>query len=164
MHYVHLEGINPMKLGIYALLSLLLISNLTYAQDRVEIKDLLGVYRVQPKKQVSHLEAGMTVEYKLAISPKKDVFGDNIVGLNEVYKQTLANGTQIELSKLKCEGVASLDLDSVLTVSVRCENNSSFEQKYTFSDASSLKEKKFEASVFSSLSGQEINMDIERVN
>lgn len=145
-------------------IALLTFSTSLLAQTQVHIDDLIGVYDLKALKQVPYLEAGMTVEYRLGISSKKDALGDNIIGLNEIYKQKLEDGTEIFLSEVKCEGTASIGADSVMNTSVKCENDSSFDQKLTFKNVSDLKAGEFTASVFSSVSGQAVDMVLKKFN
>lgn len=141
-----------------------LFSFSAFAASGVVLDDIVGVYNLKSVKQVPYLEAGMTVEYKLGISKKKDSLGDNIVGINEIYKRQLPDGTEIVLSELKCEGTATLDQSLVMNANVTCENESSFEQRLTFTNIKDLKSPVFTAPVYSSLYGQEIDMVFKKYN
>ncbi len=141
-----------------------MISTSTFGADQVQLADLIGVYKIHSTSQVSSINTGVTVEYRLGISSKTDSLGDHIIGLNEIYKQKLDNGTEILLGELKCAGTASLGADFVMNTSVRCENDSSFDQRLTFKDLSQIKGRAFAGSVFSSVSGKEVEMVFERYN
>ena len=143
-------------------IALFLVSMSSFAAEVTKIDDLVGVYKMNSLKQIPYLEAGMTVEYRLGISKKKDSLGDNLVGINEIYKKVLPDGSEIILSELKCEGTATLDQKLVMSANVVCDNDSSFEQRLTFS-----KEKNnpvFTAPVYSSIYGQEIDMVVKKYN
>ena len=152
-----------MKSTIYVVIFLL--STSVFAVSDVKLDDIVGVYNLTSVKQIPYLEAGMTVEYRLGISKKKDSLGDNIVGLNEIYKKQLPDGSEIILSELKCEGTATLDQKLVMSANVTCENESSFEQRLTFTNIKNLSSAPvFTAPVYSSLYGQEIDMVFKKYN
>lgn len=141
-----------------------LFSSSLLANTQLKLDDMVGVYNMKAMKQVPYLEAGMTIEYRLGISKKKDSLGDNIVGINEIYKKKLEDGTEIILSELKCEGTATLDQNLVMNANVSCENDSSFEQRLTFTNIKDLKSPVFTAPVYSSLYGHEIDMVFNKYN
>lgn len=143
---------------------ILLLSSSVLAGTQVKMDDIVGVYSLKAMKQVPYLETGMTIEYKLGISKSKDALGDNIVGINEIYKKTLEDGTEVVLSELKCEGTATLDQNLVMNANVSCENDSSFEQRLTLTNIKDLKSPVFTAPVYSSMYGQEIDMVFSRYN
>lgn len=151
-----------MKSMTYIVVSLLSFS--TFAANNVKLDDIVGVYNLKSVKQVPYLETGMTVEYKLGISKKKDSLGDNIVGINEIYKKQMPDGSEVVLSELKCEGTATLDQELIMNANVTCDNESSFEQRLTFTNIKDLSSPVFTAPVYSSLYGQEIDMVFKKYN
>lgn len=151
-----------MKSVTYILAFLLSIGSLFASDSKLDA--MVGVYKLTSVAQVPYLEAGMTVEYRLGISKKKDALGDNIVGINEIYKQQMPDGSLVVLTELKCEGTATLSNKLVMNASVRCDNDSSFEQRLTFTNIENIKSPVFTAPVYSSLYGQEIDMVFKKYN
>jgi hypothetical protein len=148
-----------MKLVLYMAF---LLSSFSIYSAEFKLRDLSGIYSVTPVSPIAYLEDGMTFEYQLAISTNQDEFGHNIIGLNEVFKKVLDDGTETVLGELKCSGVAIMNKDHLVTANISCDNHKTFEQRINLADVANPLAAEFQAPVFSSLYGMELEMNFKK--
>ena len=139
-----------------------LLFSVSAMSANLSLGQMVGVYTLTPISQITYLEEGMTIEYKLAISVKQDEFGHNIIGLNELFKNILPDGSETILGELKCTGVAIMSPEKLITATVICDNDKSFEQRINLADVKNPLSDEFTAPIFSSLYGMEVEMKFKK--
>ena len=139
-----------------------LLFSVSVFSANLTLSQMVGVYTLTPVSQITYLEEGMTIEYKLAISVKQDEFGHNIIGLNELFKNVLPDGSETVLGELKCTGIANMSPEKLITVTVMCNNDKSFEQRINLADVKNPLNNEFTAPIFSSLYGMEVEMKFKK--
>lgn len=126
------------------------------------LDDLAGVYSITSDAPILYGYEGIKVEYTLAVSNKKTARGENIIGLNEIFKQVTDDGTEVVIEKLECQGIAELNL-GIITSNVSCKNGTSFEQRVRLLEATGeVQSGEFSAPVYSSLYATEIIMKFKK--